>query len=204
MSKFSRRFFLLGALATSIFTLKTNKLAFGDTGAKLNALEAIMTRRSVRDFTQEAVSQEQITVLLKAAMAAPSAHNKQPWEFVVVTDRKVLSTVSKLNRYATMAKNAPLGILTCMDLNAEKNAGYAMQSVSAATQNLLLAAHATGLGAVWTGIMPTDQDLVEQWQKLYGLPENIIPMAFVIIGVPNSRPKPKDAYDANKVHQNKW
>ncbi len=119
-------------------------------------LKAIHSRRSIRKFEDKAVSEENIKDILSAAMMAPSAGNAQPWQFVVVDDRDKLNAVPDINEYAAMAKNAPLGILVCGDLSLEKYAGYWVQDCSAAIQNLLLATHAKGLGAVWTGIHPIE------------------------------------------------
>ncbi|MFV0422894.1 nitroreductase family protein [Oleidesulfovibrio sp.] len=169
----------------------------------MELMKAIEERRSVRKFTDEAVTEEQITVLLRAAMAAPSAGNAQPWQFVVVDDRNVLEKVPALHPYAGMAAKAPLAILVCGDLSAEKYPGFWVQDCSAAIQNMLLAAVDQGLGAVWTGIYP-DETRVKNFVGLVGLPESVKPLALVVVGVPDQKTGAKDRFDAAKVHRNHW
>ncbi len=170
---------------------------------RMDAITAIKTRRSVRAYTKEPVSERDIQELLAAAMAAPSAGNEQPWEFVVIRDPETLARVGEINRYAAMAKNAPVAILTCANESREKYAGYGIVDVAACTQNMLLAAHALGLGAVWTGIYP-QKDRIEGFRRLLGIPETVIPVALVVIGHPQSRPQPVNRFDASRVHQEKW
>lgn len=169
----------------------------------MEVMEAIHTRRSIRKFQQKAVPDDLVTDLLAAAMSAPSAGNQQPWQFVVITDREILGKVPGLNPYAAMAKDAPLAILICGDLALEKFPGYWVQDCSAATQNLLLAAHCKGLGAVWTGIYPLD-DRVEGFMKLCNLPEKVIPLALVVIGYPAQTLPPEDRLRKDRVHRNLW
>ncbi len=200
----SRRKFILASLASAGVVATKLNIANAAEANKMPALDAIMTRRSVRAYTDEAVTDEQVTTLLKAAMAAPSAMNSQSWEFVVVTDKKKMEEIGKIYKYAAYAKNAPLGILTCIDVDKAKIPAYGMQNVSAATQNILLAAHAMGLGAVWTGVTPNDEEHIKAYQALFGLPKNIVPMAYVVIGHPKSETKPSDNYTEAKVHFNNW
>ena len=169
----------------------------------MDALEAILTRRSIRQFTDQAVSEAVIEDLLRAAMSAPSAGNQQPWQFVVITDRQILDTIPSIHPYSAMLRQAPLAILVCGDEHLETHKGYWVQDCSAATQNLLLAAHARGLGAVWLGIYPR-MDRVTGLRKLLGLPEHVIPLALVAIGHPAEHLPPADRYDATRVHRNRW
>jgi nitroreductase len=169
----------------------------------MDAMTAIRTRRSVRAYTDKDVSDAQVKELLGAAMSAPSAGNEQPWEFVVIRDTDTLAKVGGLNRFAGYAKNAPVCILVCGNLDHDKYGGYWFEDVSAATQNILLAAHAMGLGAVWTGIYPME-DRILGFRKLVGAPENIVPLALVVIGHPKNSPKPIDRFTEKKVHQERW
>jgi nitroreductase len=169
----------------------------------MDVIAAIKTRRSIRKFQQKAVPDDLVMDLLAAAMSAPSAGNQQPWHFVVITDREILGKVPGLNPYAAMAKDAPLAILICGDLALEKFPGYWVQDCSAATQNLLLAAHGKGLGAVWTGIYPLD-DRVEGFRRLCSLPGKVIPLALVVIGYPAQTLPPEDRLRADRVHRNLW
>jgi nitroreductase len=120
----------------------------------MEALEAILSRRSIRKYRDEPVGEEAIEQLLRAAMSAPSAGNQQPWHFVVIDGRDILEKVEKVNPYAGMAADAPLAVLIAAEPALEKFPGYWVQDCSAAAENMLLAAHAMGLGAVWTGIYP--------------------------------------------------
>ncbi len=150
------------------------------------ALENIMTRTSIRDYTADSIKKTDIEVLLKAAMAAPSAGNKQPWRFVVVESRTMLDTIGTNFGSMKMAAKAPLAIMVCGDLEAtfpEDDRDYWIEDTSAAMENLLLAAHSIGLGAVWCGIYPK-ADRVSAFSKMFSLPENIKPMGIAIIGHP--------------------
>ncbi|TIH13076.1 nitroreductase family protein [Marinifilum sp. JC120] len=169
----------------------------------MDVFEAIHSRRSIRKYEDKPVSEEIVKEILGAAMMAPSAGNAQPWQFVVVDDREKLETVSAINKYAAMAKNAPMGILVCADLSLEKYPGYWSQDCAAAMQNLLLAAHAKGLGAVWTGIHP-EKERVEGFKKLFNLPEQVIPLGFAVMGWPKQESKKKDRYNEERVHRNSW
>ncbi len=169
----------------------------------MDTLEAIHTRRSIRKYTDRPVPQELVTELLRAAMSAPSAVNSQPWVFIVIDDRKLLEEIPTFSPYAGMCREASLAILICGDTTQEKVPGYWVQDCSAATQNLLLAAHAVGLGAVWTGIYPM-KDRIEGFRKAFGLPEHVIPLAFVPIGYPAQNPGPQDRYREEKVYHNRY
>lgn len=171
-----------------------------------NALEVIMTRTSIRKFTDEKVKPCCVEKMLRAAMAAPTAVNKQPWHFVVVDDKEVLNQLAGQGRRGDMLRNAPLAIVVCGDLSKAlegKGQEYWIQDTSAATENLLLAAHAMGLGAVWTGQWPMDNRYPET-QKVLGLPETIIPLCTVIIGHPAENPTPKDKWKPENVSYNKF
>ncbi len=169
----------------------------------METLEAIHTRRSVRKYTDRQVPRELVTELLRAAMSAPSAVNSQPWIFIVVDDRKLLEEIPTFSPYAAMCREASLAILICGDTTQEKISGFWVQDCSAAIQNLLLAAHDCGLGAVWTGIYPM-KDRIEGFRKVFELPEHVIPLALVPVGYPAQEPKPQDRYREEKVYYNKY
>lgn len=167
---------------------------------KMGALDAIMTRTSVRKYKDQPVKPCCVEKMLRAAMAAPSAVNKQPWHFVVVTDRELISQLSR------QAGQSPLLIVVCGDLTKAmqgKGQEYWIQDCSAATENLLLAAHAMGLGAVWTGQWPMDNRYKET-QRLLSLPETIVPLSTVVIGYPDEQPEPKDKWKPENVSYNKY
>ncbi|MDX9722975.1 MAG: nitroreductase family protein [Myxococcota bacterium] len=169
----------------------------------MNALQAIATRRSIRKFSDEQVSEETIRALLEAAMAAPSAGNQQPWVFVLVDRRPLLEEISQIHPFAGMAKSAAGAVVVCGDLERERYAGYWVQDCSAATQNLLLAAHALGLGAVWVGIYPSP-DRVDSFRRLLCLPASIVPLALVPFGRPAENKAESGRFDELRIHRNTW
>ena len=167
----------------------------------MDVLEAIRTRRSVRQFQAQPVPEQIVEQLLRAAMAAPSACNGQPWQFVVITDRKILQQAAAANPNAKMAATAPLAILVCGDTRLEKAPGYWPVDCAAAVQNLLLAAHGLGLGAVWTGIWPR-QERMDGFRQLFRLPEAVVAHTMVVVGYPAEQPAPVDRYQPDRVHFN--
>jgi nitroreductase len=169
----------------------------------MDTLTAIHTRRSVRTFTSDPVSEADLQTLLEAAMAAPSAGNSQPWAFLVVTDPALLERVPSINPYARMAPKAPLSILVCGDTAAEKHPGFWVQDCSAATENLMLAARAIGLGSVWTGIHPLE-DRVEKAREIFRLPGTLIPLGLVVVGHPRTEQKRENRFAPEKVRRNLW
>ncbi len=169
----------------------------------MDALAAIKTRRSVRAYTAEPVSDAMVEEILTCGMQAPSACNEQPWQFVVVRDKALLAKVGGINPYAAYAKNAPVAVLVAGDTTLDKCGGYWVQDCSACAQNMLLAAHALGLGAVWTGIYPLPER-VEAFGRLFGLPETVTAMALLVIGHPAETPAPQKRYKADRVHRDGW
>jgi nitroreductase len=169
----------------------------------METLESIFTRRSIRKYTDRPVPEDLVTELLRAAMAAPSAGNEQAWQFIVIRDRALLNAIPKFHPYSAMLKHASVAILVCGDLTLEKYKGYWVQDCSAATQNLLLAATAKGLGAVWTGVYPLE-DRVAGMRKLLNLPEHVIPLSLVPIGFPAEQPAKIDRFNAERVHRDRW
>ena len=170
------------------------------------AITNIMTRVSVREFTGEKISEAQIDTLLRAAMAAPSAINKQPWAFIVVTDEAIIAKLGEALPYSRCSNHPAIAVIPCGDLTKAipgAMADFWINDVSAATENLLLAAHAMGLGAVWTGLHP-DMNRARLVQEMLGLPEHIIPLCVVPVGVPAEQPEVKDKYKPENIHVNKW
>ncbi len=169
----------------------------------MDALEAIRTRRSIRKYQDKPVPQDLIQKVLTAAMSAPSACNAQPWQYVVFTDEKLLREIPRINPYAAMAEHAPLAILVCGDLSLEISKGYWVVDCAAAVQNLLLAAHAVGLGAVWTGVYP-QQERIEAFRRLLNLPQPVVPHSLIAVGYPAEQPSHEDRYRPDRVHRNGW
>lgn len=165
--------------------------------------EAILTRRSIRKFTSQLVSHDLIEKILRAGMQAPSARNKQPWHFIVIQNREMLDKISVVHPYAYMLKEAPLGIVICGDSNIEITIEYIVQDCSAATQNMLLAAHNFGLGAVWLGIYPREPR-IKALRKLLSIPENIIPVSMIAVGYPAEKKEPENRFNPERVHYEKW
>lgn len=169
-------------------------------------LECIHTRTSVRSYSSKAIKPELIDTLLYAAMSAPSAVNKQPWRFVVIRDKNVLAEIGKKFDNMSMMKEAAAAILVCGDMYASlMGEGREMwaQDASAATENLLLAAHASGLGAVWCGIYPI-QERVRAFTKIFRLPKGIVPFCCVALGYPAGQQTPKDKWKPSNIHQGTW
>ena len=170
------------------------------------AINNIMTRVSVREFTGEKISEAQLDTLLRAAMAAPSAINKQPWAFIVVTDEAKIAALGEALPYSRCSNKPAVAIIPCGDLSKAiegEMANFWINDVSAATENLLLAAHAMGLGAVWTGLHP-DMNRAKMVQKMLGLPEHIIPLCVVPVGIPAEQPEIKDKFKPENIHYNGW
>jgi nitroreductase len=169
----------------------------------MDALEAIKSRRSVRVFRNDPVSRDTLRELVAAGMQAPSAGNQQPWQFVVVDDRRVIMRVPEFHPYAQMSETAPAAILVCGDMTLEQRKGYWVQDCAAATQNILLAAHAMGLGAVWTGVYPREERVAGA-KKLFGLPDHVIPLSLIFVGYPAEFPPVENRFREDRVHWNGW
>ena len=169
----------------------------------MKAMDAIVSRRSIRKYTSQAVSDEVVRELLSAAMSAPSAGNQQPWQFVVIRSRRILDQVPSVHPYSQMIREAGLAILVCGDLQLETHAGFWVQDCSAATQNLLLAAHAKGLGAVWLGVYPREAR-VAGLRQLLGLPDHVIPLALVPVGYPAENRPLANRFIPQRVHSDGW
>jgi nitroreductase len=166
-------------------------------------MEAILKRRSIRRYTGQPVSDDLVTQLLRAAMAAPSARNQQPWQFVVVRDRGVLEAIAGASPYAGMTRDAQVAVVVCGDLSLEESTGYWVQDCAAATENVLIAAQALGLGAVWLGFYPREER-IKALSSILGLPEGVIPLSVIPIGYPAERPAPVDRFDASRIHPDRW
>lgn len=171
-----------------------------------SAIDNIMTRTSIRKYTNESVSKADIETMLRAGMAAPTAVNKQPWHFVVVTDRAQLNALAQSNRGTGMAAKAPLAIVVCGDLQKALPGvaqGFWVQDCSAATENILLSAHALGLGAVWTGLYP-NEERANAVRAIVKAPAHIVPLCTIVIGHPADQPTPKDKWKPENVSYNEF
>ena len=190
---------ILTMLLLSSCSTKAQKI-----GSEQAVLDNIATRVSVRSYLDKPVEEGKIEQLLRAGMAAPSAMNKQPWHFVVVTDKQQLAALAKANPYAGMAAKAPLAIVVCGDMNKALTGNareFWVQDCSAATENILLAANAMGLGAVWTGTYPSEER-VKAVSKVLQLPKKLIPLNIIVIGYPDGTNTPKDKWKPANVSYN--
>lgn len=197
-----RRALRLLALATPALALSAPARAAAPPAA-MGAIQAMKTRRSVRRFTQQPVDEAALREILACGMQAPSACNEQPWQFVVIKNRATLAKAGDINPYVRFAKDAPLAVLVCGDKRLEKCEGYWVQDCSNCAMNMLLAAHALGLGAVWTGIHPLP-DREEGFRALCGLPPEVIPLALLVMGHPADTPKPEDRFNPERLHAERW
>lgn len=169
-------------------------------------LDAISARTSIRAYQDRPVGADTVELLLRAAMSAPSARNRQPWAFIVVDDKALLRQLADSLPYAQSAAAAPMAVVVCGVLTESQgatNAGWWVQDAAAASENLLLAAHAVGLGAVWTGVY-SYEDRVRAVRNVLGLPRHVVPLNVIPIGYPAENPAPKQKWDPAKVRRNGW
>ncbi len=172
----------------------------------MEALEAIFTRRSIRSYTDEAITDETMQLLLKAAMSGPSCVNARDWSFIVVRDREMLNRMADANgRPAEPLRSAAAAVMVCGDLNRSfpPAKDYWVIDGAIAAQNIVLAAHALGLGSVWLGTWP-QKERVEAQAELFGLPEGIVPHSVIALGYPLKEPSERDVFESDRVHLEKW
>jgi nitroreductase len=196
---------MLGYLCLKILLKENNKngSCFMCPGDFMETLEAIHSRRSIRQYTGKKVQDEDMRKILAAAMMAPSAGNAQPWHFIVVDDPALLKKIPSIHPYAAMVSQVNHAILVCGDTSLERFKGFWVQDCSAAMQNLLLAAHDSGLGAVWCGIFP-DEVRVQRFRELFSIPKHVVPLGFAPIGFPAVKSDRQDRYREERVHKNRW
>jgi nitroreductase len=172
----------------------------------METLEAIFRRKSVREFSPQEIGSKQLEALVKAGMAAPTAINAQPWKFGIVTERKKLDALAEGLPYARMLFEAPAAIVVCGDLQKAltgTDQNYWVQDCAAATENILLAAEAMGLGAVWTAAFPY-KDRIKPVRESLKLPEHIVPLNVIPLGYPKGNPQPKDKWKPENVFRNSY
>lgn len=169
----------------------------------MNTLEAISTRRSVRQYEERPIAEEIINQLLRAAMQAPSARNEQPWHFIVITDKALLAEIPRIHPHAAMAPHAAAAILVCGDPELTPVPGYLIQDCCLAAHTILLAAHELGLGAVWTGIYPREERM-QAMRTLFKIPTRIMPLALIPLGYPAETKQPENRYHEERIHINVW
>jgi nitroreductase len=169
------------------------------------ALAVIMERKSVRSYTEEPVSRGDIDKILRAAMAAPAAVHMMPWKFIVVTDRVKLNTLARGLPFAKMLAKAGAGIVVCaLPKNAPLGSEeFAIMDCCCASENILLAAEAIGLGAVWTALYP-NASLMDLARKELNIPQDVIPLNVIPIGHPTGEDRISDKYDPENIHWDSW
>lgn len=166
-------------------------------------LEVIRNRRSIRKYVNRTVPAEKLETLLRAAMQAPTARNLQPWEFVITQNRDIMNRIPEVHPYSQMVRTAGAVILVCGNRRLQNDISYLLEDCSAAVQNILLEAVNQELGAVWLGIYPKE-DRVQGISRLFNLPEHIVPIALVSIGIPGEVKEFEDRYNTEKVHTDCW
>lgn len=175
----------------------------------MNTIETILSRRSVRHFTTEAVKDGDILKILKAGMSGPSAVNMRPWEFIVVKDKEKLNEMAEANgRVASPLKEAAFAVLVCGNLdNAYKNApDYYIIDASIASENMIIAATSLNIGSLYLGVWPQEKKIKAQ-KELFKLPDNIIPHSIIAFGYASDTGDPawtKCGFEKNKIHEEKW
>lgn len=172
-------------------------------GDGLSLLAGLTTRTSCRSYTGEKVDAKHIATILNAGFCAPSAHNKRPWQFVVVESRPTLDKIAAVGTYTKMLAGAPLGIVVCADTMLQGMEEWWLVDCAAAIQNMLLCAHGLALGAVWCGV-GKGSALRKSITALCTLPGGIVPMAVLAIGHPKETKQPTPRFEEGKVHYEKW
>ncbi len=204
--------FFLAFVSTVLLTnsvLAEESIKSSDESSKMayqnETLKIIHQRKSVRNFTDQEVTKEQLETIVKAAMAAPTAINAQPWQFLIVTDKALKAKYAEGNRQAEMINKSSALVVVCGDrtIGNDRSWAYWDQDCSAATENLLLAVESLGLGAVWTGVYP-GEDRIKTVKEKFELPDNIIPLCVVLVGYPAGTDQPKDKWKPERIHWNKY
>lgn len=206
----------------TIITLLAAAMAFtssccndsGQTTSERSAIEVIMSRKSVRSFTEEPVTKEEMTTMLKAAAAAPSGMNIQPWRFIVLEDKSQYETIFKDNFNLRIFNSAAAVVIFCAETTTMRSPGNGEPAVKmenglwrddlgACTENFLLAAEALGLGTVWTACYPYEIRM-KPIRETLGIPEDVVPYSVVAVGHPDGDPQPKDKWVEDRVHYGRW
>jgi len=171
----------------------------------MDLFKAIHTRRSIRAFTDAPVSEADMDTILRAAMAAPSAGNAQPWHFIVLDDRATMDAIVTIHPHAAMIRQAPVAVVVAAELAQEKYPGFGYWTLdcSAAVENMLLAARGLGIGSVWCGIYPRTERM-EGLTKLLGLPDGVKAHALVVLGHPAQDFKRVERFKPERIHKNRW
>ncbi len=171
--------------------------------SNMDALSAIFTRRSIRSYTNQPVADETVKLLLRAAMAAPSAKNTQSYEFIVIKDKNTLQQIPIFHPFSKHVPNAQVAIVVCGNTKLQAAPGHWIPDASNASMNILLAAHSLGLGAVWTTFYPYE-DRTAGIRKLLNLPDHIMPLNVIPLGYSTEKGNYQDRFKTDKIHYEKW
>lgn len=166
-------------------------------------MDAILKRKSIRKYKDIKISDEIVEELLRAGMAAPSAGNEQPWEFIVLRNKDIMKKITEIHPYSKMLLNADVAIVVCGDEVKQVFEGYWVQDCSAATENILIKAEDKGLGAVWLGVYPLE-DRVNKLKEILNLPESVIPLSIIPVGYPNEDKQAVDRFNKERIHYDRW
>lgn len=169
----------------------------------MDAIEAIFTRRSIRRYSDKEIKNEIVDKIIHAGMYAPSAVNKQPWHFIVFEKAETKNAIMDVHRSSLMLAEAKKAILVCYDENLQHDEGYGLLDCSASTQNMLLTAHALGIGSCWIGIYPREKRM-EGLREIFKLPGNIIPFAVISLGYPAETKETPDRIKPERIHFESW
>lgn len=166
-------------------------------------MESIFNRTSVRKYKKQTLKKSEIDLILKAAFSAPSAANRQPWQFIVIENKDTLKDLSTMTPYASFLKDAAMGIVVCADKNLNDNLDYCQQDLAAATENMLIEAKSLGIGSCWLGVYP-NEDRYLAINQYFKLPKGIVPMWMISFGYPDQEEVVKDKLDGEKIHYEKY
>ena len=166
-------------------------------------MNSIFKRRSIRNYTEDPISDEDLDQIMKAGQCAPTAMGKRPWHFISVRSREILDQIPKIHPFAKMASGSNLAVIVCGDTRIQNVEGYMSQDLSAATQNILIEATDLGIGSVWCGIYPR-AGRISGFRNLLNIPEEIIPFSLIVMGYPAEVPEDRDRYDPERVHYEGW
>jgi nitroreductase len=169
----------------------------------MDAIKAILTRRSVRKYKNKLISKNIIKKLIEIGMSSPSAGNEKPWHFIVIDDSQILKKIPEFHPHSNMLAQAACAIFICYDKNLEKHKDMAIQDCSASTQTILIAANAYNIGSVWLGIYPRVERM-KGMKSILNLPSNIIPFSLISLGYPDENKTGERRIDTKRIHYNKW
>jgi len=169
----------------------------------MDALECIMSRRSIRRYKLQQVAADVVQKVVEAGLAAPSAHNQRPCHFIIIDDRDILNKIAEVNPHAKMLATAAFAVTICFDDSPKTVPGLVIDDCSAAAENMLLAANALGYGSVWVGIHH-DELKQKNAKAVLKLPDNVKITSIIAIGISDETPSPRAKIDPKVIHKNGW